>query len=361
MDELVAAGYADLLLKHLGDAQLVSPTGSAILPVDRPGLPADPVRSRRQTVESCSSVDTGVTVDSCRLCGGRQRRVLFTTRDRFERSDDEYAIVACETCALVAITPQPKPEDRERLYPDHYYSYRPAPPRRRPLWRSVGSLREYSKLRGRPLPVGARVLEVGCGSGASLDWHLQLGRECHGVEISPQAVALGGTRGIRMHLGELEDAGFEDGYFDLVIGSQVFEHVRDPVRCLREMHRILRPEGRLLLSVPNHASLNRRVFGRHWIGYDVPRHCHSFTPATLRSFLEQSNFRCIAIDHVAGHYTLAASIGLAASAGRDPGATRAAVDRLAGALWMRLACLPVALATDLLRMSDVVRVLAERE
>jgi len=285
--------------------------------------------------------------------------VLFTTRDRFEESADEYAIVECESCALVAITLLVKREDWDRLYPDHCYSYRPAPPRQRPLWRSLGNLREYRKLRGRPLPVGARVLEIGCGSGASLGWHLQLGRECHGVEISPRAVALASARGIRMHLGEIEDAGFEEGYFDLVIGSQAFEHVPDPVRWLREVHSMLRPDGRLLLSVPNHASLNRRVFGRHWIGYDVPRHCHSFAPATLRSCLEQSNFRCIAIDYVAGHYTLAASIGPATSAGRDPGAARAAVDRLAGARWMHLACLPVALATDLLRMSDVVRVLAE--
>ena len=72
-----------------------------------------------------------------------------------------------------------------------------------------------------------------------------------GVDISPQAVDFCSERGLQsVKLGAAEDLPYENDSFDLVTALDVVEHLDDDVAGLREMRRVLRPDGRLLLFVP---------------------------------------------------------------------------------------------------------------
>jgi 2-polyprenyl-3-methyl-5-hydroxy-6-metoxy-1,4-benzoquinol methylase len=91
--------------------------------------------------------------------------------------------------------------------------------------------------------------------------------------------------------GEVSDAGYADGYFDVVTMWHVIEHVHDPKGTLAELHRIMKPGGLLVISTPNLWSWDARGFGRYWVGLDAPRHLYVFSPATLEHLLQQVGFQ----------------------------------------------------------------------
>ena len=94
------------------------------------------------------------------------------------------------------------------------------------------------------------ILDVGCGTGANLKMLATLGK-AEGVDISPQAVEFCRQRGLdSVKLGAAEQLPFENDSFDIVTSLDVIEHLDDDVAGLREMRRVLRPDGHLLLFVP---------------------------------------------------------------------------------------------------------------
>lgn len=99
---------------------------------------------------------------------------------------------------------------------------------------------------------GAKILDLGCGSGRGADLILQLDPqvEWHGVDIeeSPE-VAQRQRTDLRFHVFDGVNLPFEDHAFDLVYSHQVFEHVRYPEHLLKEVCRVLRPGGAFLGSV----------------------------------------------------------------------------------------------------------------
>jgi SAM-dependent methyltransferase len=103
--------------------------------------------------------------------------------------------------------------------------------------------------------------------------------------------------------GEITDAGFADNSFDIVTMWDVLEHVRDPLRVLCEVRRILRPGGLLLCSTPNVDSVDANLFGRYWIGYDFPRHLYVFSSSTLGRLLRQAGLHVEQFFCFYGRYT----------------------------------------------------------
>ena len=95
-----------------------------------------------------------------------------------------------------------------------------------------------------------RILDVGCGTGANLVMLSKFG-DAEGVDISPDALAFCRERGLnQVHLGAADKLPFEAGAFDLVTALDVVEHIDDDVAGLREMRRVLRPGGHILIFVP---------------------------------------------------------------------------------------------------------------
>ena len=95
----------------------------------------------------------------------------------------------------------------------------------------------------------ARILDVGCGTGANLVRLSDFG-DAEGVDISPDALKFCSERGLNVRLGAAETLPYADQEFDLVTAFDVVEHLDDDVAGLREMRRVLRPGGRVLLFVP---------------------------------------------------------------------------------------------------------------
>jgi SAM-dependent methyltransferase len=136
---------------------------------------------------------------------------------------------------------------------------------------------------------GGALLDVGCGEGRFL-WALDPARwRRTGVELSAETVArmAGRVPDLRLVAGDLDSPALEAGGFDVVTFWHVLEHLPDTPAVLARARDLLRPGGRLVVSLPNFASLQARLFRRHWYGFDdVPRHLHHFSPDSLARLLE---------------------------------------------------------------------------
>lgn len=98
----------------------------------------------------------------------------------------------------------------------------------------------------------ARVLEVGCGTGGNLKalGELFSTAEVRGVEPVESAVAVSRSRDCEVALGSFECLPAEDSSVDMLVTLDVIEHLEDDIAGLAEAKRVLRPGGRLLLTVP---------------------------------------------------------------------------------------------------------------
>jgi SAM-dependent methyltransferase len=136
-----------------------------------------------------------------------------------------------------------------------------------------------------------RILDVGCGTGTMLTYLAAFGR-AEGVDIDEEAIGYCRERGLEnVRLGEADKLPFDDGTFDLVTALDVVEHLDDDGSALREMRRVLRQGGLLLVTVPAHMFL--------WGDQDeVNMHRRRYAPAELRERLLSNGFEVLRLSHM---------------------------------------------------------------
>ncbi len=220
----------------------------------------------------------------CPVCGGEQARPCYEVEASASR------LFVCAACGLGRLYPLPGLEELRALYPDAYYGepgskFQPLAER---LVRFVGE-RHISFL-SRALAPGSSVLDVGCGRGVLLGALADRGFEVHGVELSEEAVRGADPRARIRIAASLAGADYPQDRFDLVVVWHVLEHLQDPTEALEEIHRILKPDGRLIVAVPNFSSLQARWTRGAWFHLDLPRHLYHFPLDGLRRLSEQTGF-----------------------------------------------------------------------
>lgn len=239
----------------------------------------------------------------CVVCGEERFTVLFEgCPDRLHATNVTVNVVACASCGLVQTNPRPDRESLSAVYPPEYISWVASKPSRAQLLRSkIGasvyalSLVPYAIRYGirrrvpRPPYPGAAALDVGSATGVFLRRLRSAGWEVWGIEPGTDAAQASisglGLDPDRVRTMTVEEVEFPPATFDLITMSHVLEHLPDPLAVLREVGSWLKPAGLLKLWCPNYDSLERRIFGRYWLGLDLPRHLYHFTPKTLTSLL----------------------------------------------------------------------------
>lgn len=148
------------------------------------------------------------------------------------------------------------------------------------------------------IPSG-KVLDIGCGTGAQMTRWFSPQYQPWGIEISAglakQANAL-----FELHGGQCiqKDAvggllSMPDKFFDGIIMMSYLEHEIDVRGICEASLRCLKPGGRLIIKVPNHASWNRHIRGKKWCGYRYPDHVNYFTPDSLSNMVKKAGFKVI--------------------------------------------------------------------
>ncbi len=146
-----------------------------------------------------------------------------------------------------------------------------------------------------------RVLDLGCRSGA-LTRHFLEGNTVVGLDVDSTALEKAAALGIEPVQANVEEPlPFEDGSFDAVVAGELLEHLQFPDALVAEIHRVLRPDGVLVGSVPNAFRVQSRL---RFLGgrppEDDPTHQRMFSPAAMRKLL--AGFRDVQLDFVGGRY-----------------------------------------------------------
>ena len=312
--------------------------------------PADPAGGAAglapSGVSARESAALGAIAARCILCGADDAVPVLVSgsRDRESPPPERFQLVRCRRCTLHFLHPQPDADTLKTYYPEDYYAYtqtellpitihRTSVSERLGWWTKRGIRRAFHgypcpggvaarwalrlvlwplwirmRLLGKDLKVlpyhgAGRLLELGCGAGSSLDYQRFYGFQVTGVEPSAAAARVARTRyGLEVRVGALEDARFPERSFDVAHLSHVFEHLSDPVATLRELHRVLEPEGLLVLKLPNIAGVSAGRFGPFWLGLDLPRHLYHFSPETITALLQRHGFAVRAIRHDVGSW-----------------------------------------------------------
>jgi len=232
----------------------------------------------------------------CHVCASRHLKFLYSVKDSNQDIPGSWRLLACEGCGLGMLDPMPSLEEIASFYDDSFYS-----PDGKRFNRSVEYARSmYARVRGQTLrflrPRAGRLLDFGAGAGHFRRAMAEAGWEAFGVDISSQLTKDSVPPPLRMD-GPVPRLAFPDDYFDAVTLWHVIEHMPDPRSTLRELNRVLRMGGVLLLSQQNFSSFQARVFGRRWLILDPPRHLFQFAPKSLTMLAEQEGFEHLRIEH----------------------------------------------------------------
>jgi SAM-dependent methyltransferase len=168
------------------------------------------------------------------------------------------------------------------------------------------------------LPGQARILDAGCGSGRNM---VELAHHgvVSGIELSHTSVELARERDVgEVVEGSVMDTPFDDSSFDLTVVLDVIEHLEDDVAALRELRRVTRPGGALLVTVPAYQWL--------WSGHDEVNHHHRrYNRRTLLAAAEGAGWRLERSTHF-NSLLLPAAILLRALERFKPAATKSSLD-----------------------------------
>jgi SAM-dependent methyltransferase len=248
-----------------------------------------------EKVETLASAS--VPPENCTLCGSRESRVRFSTGDRLYRTTEKvFQIVQCGHCGLLRLSPRPAHDEFDAYYPHRYWfdpDENPASRLEEAYRRLV--LRDHLHFVARALrETGAHgpVLDVGCGGGLFLGLLRVRHLAVVGLDASREAAVLAWKRHrVPVVAGNLAAAPFAPASCAVITMFHVLEHVPHPQEYLAEARRLLQPDGRLIVQVPNASCWQFALLGRAWNGVDTPRHLHLFRGADLERLLSAAGFR----------------------------------------------------------------------
>ena len=211
--------------------------------------------------------------------------------DRHYGIAGDFDLVRCASCGLIRLDPMPTEKQLLTYYPENYYAY--LPQKQSIFWKQF--LRHLlcleSKTHDPELSGAGNFLDIGCGSGTYLKLMAERGWKVSGVEPSRHGALAATSAGFDVFHGSLLDAGYPAASFDYVRSNHSFEHMPNPLEILQEIHRILRPGGKLFIGIPNTDSFTFRLFGRYWWYLCAPVHTYNYSTKTITTLLHRTGFQ----------------------------------------------------------------------
>lgn len=252
--------------------------------------------------------------DTCPICESRRRRFYGLRGDKpipellLQRSFGyTIKVFACSDCRHVYCDPIPLPGELSRRYSEEAGTYfRGSEETRR---RAATSLvKTLSGLTGFP----GRLLDVGCGTGQLLEAAREEGWDAVGIEPTPDFAARAQQKGLRVHVGYLDEDFDAQGSFDAVTLMAVLEHVPRPLEMLIRVHKLLRKRGAVIVEVPNahrpEAWLLDRLLRAKRQPWTVrtaplqsPFHLSEFSKDSLAKALDLAGFQICSLEAKPGH------------------------------------------------------------
>ena len=210
-------------------------------------------------------------------------------------SKEEFRLLKDESIDLVFTYPQPTDEKLASYYEsEDYISHTDG---KRSLFekayqfvknialkKKLTLINEFQQSKG-------QLLDIGTGTGDFLSQAKQNGWQIIGVEPNEKAKNIALTKGVT-YIDKTSE--LEDHSVDVVTMWHVLEHVPDVNSQIKELKRLLKPNGTIVIAVPNFNSYDAKHYGKFWAAYDVPRHLWHFSRLSIEKLFEREKLQLVA-------------------------------------------------------------------
>jgi 2-polyprenyl-3-methyl-5-hydroxy-6-metoxy-1,4-benzoquinol methylase len=224
---------------------------------------------------------------NCNLCGKDNTVLLFKA--------EGFNIVKCKSCGLTYVNPRFKEAERKDVYSEGYF--RGTLSNMRGIdhfarWEEIqqGSVERMAKIMRYKAP--GKILDVGCAIGSLLETARSYGWECYGIELSSFAADYAREKlNLNVFCGTLEQANYPENFFDVITLYHVIEHLPDPTATLMHCRKLLKPDGILVVEVPDFGSAQAQRLKESYHYVKPQEHIYYFTTDTLKKLLRKSGFK----------------------------------------------------------------------
>ena len=216
----------------------------------------------------------------------------FLTVKDYSVSQETFDLYHDETLDMLITSPQPSLENLGKYYESEDYISHTDNKRSlfEKLYHFIKSIALKNKLNliNSLQPNKGRILDIGAGTGDFLSVAKNDGWQTIGVEPSERAKSTAINKGISF---VEQTSELENHSFDMISMWHVLEHVPDLDKQIKELKRLLKPTGTLIIAVPNFKSFDAKHYGKFWAAYDVPIHFWHFSKKAIKLLFEKEEMK----------------------------------------------------------------------
>ena len=234
---------------------------------------------------------------NCPVCGAQKFDPFISGKDYF-LTGEAFDIVKCHACGFRFTNPRPRAEDLGRYYESSdYISHSDT---RKGFFASIYQMvRKYTLSRKLALiskfQQKGKILDIGCATGQFLNYMSEHGWNTTGIEPDEKTRSRAiSDFGLEVFPQEQLNV-FDKSSFDVITMWHVLEHVADLDERMLQLKNLLKPDGTIIIAVPNCNAYDAKKYGKFWAGYDLPRHLSHFTKEDVRLLLEKYGFTIVNI------------------------------------------------------------------
>lgn len=227
------------------------------------------------------------TFDHCPICNASDFRIIHKKA--------QWHYLRCLNCGLVFLHPQPTTQEVIK----NYQNYLPNQLEEIEAWKMMMKPvfdKSADLIQSRSKTDKGRLLDIGCGYGFFLQEMKCRGWKVEGIEISEIGRQYARDKwDINVYPQPLENLSLSENFFDVVTLFYVIEHVSDPLALIKEVKRILKPDGLILLRWPHSTPIVGILgpFSKKLDLYHTPYHLYDFSPSTMEKMLTFCGFKDI--------------------------------------------------------------------
>ena len=211
-------------------------------------------------------------------------------------SGESFDLLLDEELQLLKTHPQPSLENLPKYYEsDDYISHTDGS---RSLFEKVYQLIKRKAIRDKVSlitklqPQKGMLLDIGAGTGDFLQEAQNQNWKITGIEPNDKAKTIALSKGVSF--AESLEA-LDNHSFDVITMWHVLEHVPDLEKQIQELKRLLKPNGTIIIAVPNYKSFDAQHYGKFWAAYDVPRHLWHFSKTSIAKLFERENMHLVKV------------------------------------------------------------------
>jgi len=216
----------------------------------------------------------------------------FLTVKDYSVSKETFDLYHDETLDMLITSPQPSLENLGKYYESEDYISHTDNKRSlfEKLYHLIKSIALKNKLNliNSLQPNKGKILDIGAGTGEFLSVAKNDGWQTIGVEPSDKAKAIAKSKGVSF---VEQTSELENHSFDVISMWHVLEHVPDLDKQIKELKRLLKPTGTLIIAVPNFKSFDAKHYGKFWAAYDVPIHFWHFSKTAIKLLFEKEEMK----------------------------------------------------------------------